>query len=263
MTKEVKEEMYKFIETKKEGNVGIITLNRPEKLNAWHKPMRDELIDALKNFEKNQNIRAIILTGAGNRAFSAGQDLEEAKTFDSDRAEEWIAEWRVVYGLLIGLSKPLVAALNGVAAGSGFQVALLTDIRVGHPGVKMGQPEINSGIPSITGPWIMKEMLGLSRTIELALTGRMMDAEECYRVGLIHKLVAQEELMTEALNMARLLASKLPLAMRLTKQRFREVLEKGLEDVLQAAARIDREAYGTGEPQAVMKKFLEKRAAKR
>jgi enoyl-CoA hydratase/carnithine racemase len=165
--------------------------------------------------------------------------------------------------LLLGLSKPIVAALNGVAAGSGFQVALLTDIRIGHPGVKMGQPEINSGIASITGPWIMKEMLGLSRTIELALTGRMMDAEECHRIGLIHKLVPQGELMREALDMARLLASKPPVAMRLTKQRFREVTEKGLEDVLEAAARIHREGYATGEPQEVMKKFLEKRAAKR
>ena len=255
--------MYKFIEVRKEENIGIITLNRPEKLNAWHKPMRDELIDALKNFENSQTIRAIILTAAGDRAFCAGQDLEEAKTFDPDRAEEWIEEWRVVYGLLLGLSKPIVAALNGVAAGSGFQVALLTDIRIGHPGVKMGQPEINSGIASITGPWIMKEMLGLSRTIELALTGRMMDAEECYRIGLIHRLVPQEELMREALDMARLLASKPPVAMRLTKQRFREVTEKGLEDVLGAAARIHREGYATGEPQAVMKKFLEKRAAKR
>jgi len=255
--------MYKFIEVRKEDNIGIITLNRPEKLNAWHKPMRDELVDALKNFENNQNIRAIILTGAGDRAFCAGQDLGEAKTFDPDRAEEWIEEWRVVYGLLISLSKPLVAALNGVAAGSGFQVALLTDIRIGHPGVKMGQPEINSGIASITGPWIMKEMLGRSRTIELALTGRMMDAEECYRIGLIHKLVPQEKLMSETFSIARLLASKPPVAMRLTKQRFREVTEKGLEDVLEAAARIHREGYATGEPQAVMKKFLEQRAAKR
>jgi enoyl-CoA hydratase len=255
--------MHKFIEVRKDDKIGIITLNRPEKLNAWHRPMRDEMVDALKNSEKDQNVRAILLTGAGDRAFCAGQDLEEAKTFDPDRAEEWIEEWRVVYGLLLGLSKPILTALNGVAAGSGFQVALLTDIRIGHPGVKMGQPEINSGIASITGPWIMKEMLGLSRTIELALTGRMMDAEECYRVGLIHKLVPKEELMREALDMARLLASKPPVAMRLTKQRFREVTEKGLEDVLEAAVRIHREGYATGEPQAVMKKFLEKRAAKR
>ncbi len=254
--------MYQFILSEKKENIGVITLNRPEKLNAWHRPMRDEMVDALKNFEKDQSVRAMLLTGSGDRAFCAGQDLGEAKNFSADRAEEWIAEWRVVYGLLLNLSKPILTGLNGVAAGSGFQVALLTDIRIGHPGVKMGQPEINSGIASITGPWIMKEMLGLSRTIELALTGRMMDAEECYRVGLIHKIVPKEELMRKALEMAGVLAAKPPVAMRLTKQRFREVMEKGLEDVLQAAARIHREGYGTGEPQAVMKKFLEKRGAK-
>ena len=255
--------MYEFIETKEEDNIGIITLNRPKTLNAWHKPMRDELVDALKNFESKQNIRAIILTGAGDRAFCAGQDLGEAKTFDPERAEAWIDEWRIVYSTIRGLSKPLIAALNGIAAGSGFQVALLADIRIGYPGVKMGQPEVNSGIPSITGPWIMKEMLGLSRTIELALTGRMMDAEECYRTGLVHKLVSREEVMNEALNTAKVLASKPQVAIRLTKQRFREATEEGFQEVLKAAARIHHEAYATGEPQAIMQKFLEERAAKR
>jgi len=254
--------MYEFIETKEEDNIGIITLNRPKTLNAWHKPMRDEMVDALNSFESNRKIRSIILTAVGDRAFCAGQDLGEAKTFNPDRAEAWIEEWRIVYGTIRGLTKPLVAALNGLAAGSGFQVALLADIRVGHPGVKMGQPEINSGIASITGPWIMKEMLGLSRTIELALTGRMMEAEECHQIGLIHKLVPQKQVMKEALNTAKILASKPQVAMRLTKQRFREVTEQGFQEVLGAAARIHREGYATGEPQAVMQGFLDERAAK-
>ena len=254
--------MYEFIETKEEDNIGIITLNRPKTLNAWHKPMRDEMVDALNSFESNRKIRSIILTAVGDRAFCAGQDLGEAKTFNPDRAEAWIEEWRIVYGTIRGLTKPLVAALNGLAAGSGFQVALLADIRVGHPGVKMGQPEINSGIASITGPWIMKEMLGLSRTIELALTGRMMEAEECHQIGLIHKLVPQKQVMKEALNTAKILASKPQVAMRLTKQRFREVTEQGFQEVLGAAARIHREGYATGEPQAVMQRFLDERAAK-
>jgi enoyl-CoA hydratase/carnithine racemase len=171
--------MYEFIETGEMDTVGTITLNRPHVLNAWNKPMRDEVADVLKKYENNPEIRAIILTGAGERAFCAGHDFDEAKTFDPQRAELWIEEWRNLYSLIRSLSKPLIAALNGVAAGSGFQVALLADIRIGHPGVTMGQPEINAGILSITGPWIMREMLGLSRTIELTLTGRMMDAEEC------------------------------------------------------------------------------------
>jgi len=254
--------MYEFIVTKEENNIGIITLSRPRVLNAWHKPMREELADALKSYETNQNICAIILTGAGDRAFCAGQDLGEAKTFDPDRAGLWIEEWRTLYGLIRGLSKPLIAALNGLAAGSGFQVALLADIRIGHPGVTMGQPEINSGILSITGPWIMREMLGLSRTIELTLSGRMMDAEECHHIGLIHKLVPQQELMNEALNTAKLLASKPPVAMRLDKQRFREVTEESFQEALDAAVRYHRESYASGEPQATMEKFLKERAAK-
>lgn len=254
--------MYEFIETRKEDNIGIITLNRPKTLNAWHKPMRDELVAALNSFERNIKIRSILLTAVGDKAFCAGQDLGEAKTFDPDRAEAWIEEWRIVYGTIRGLTKPLVVALNGLAAGSGFQVALLADIRIGHPGVKMGQPEINSGIASITGPWIMKEMLGLSRTIELALTGRMMEAEECYQIGLIHKLVPREQVMKEALDTAKVLASKPQVAMRLTKQRFREVTEESFQEVLEAAARIHREGYATGEPQAVMQGFFDERAAK-
>jgi len=105
-------------------------------------------------------------------------------------------------------------------------------------------------------------MLGLSRTIELALTGRMMEAEECYQIGLIHKLVPREQVMKEALDTAKVLASKPQIAMRLTKQRFREVTEESFQEVLEAAVRIHREGYATGEPQAVMQGFLDERAAK-
>ena len=127
----------------------------------------------------------------------------------------------------------------------------------------MGQPEINSGILSITGPWIMREMLGLSRTIELTLTGRMMAAEECLHIGLIHKLVPREELMNEAIRTAGILASKPPVAMRLDKQRFREVTEAGFQEALDAAVRYHHESYATGEPQATMEKFLQEHASGR
>jgi len=255
--------VFEFIKVEETDNIGIITLNRPDVLNAWHKPMRDEIAAALNNYENDRAIRAIILTGTGERAFCAGQDFGEAKTFDPLGAELWIEEWRRLYGLIRSLSIPLIAALNGVAAGSGFQVALLADIRIGHPGVTMGQPEINSGILSITGPWIMREMLGLSRTIELTLTGRMMDAQECLHIGLIHKLVSREKLMKESISTARMLALKPPVAMRLDKKRFREVTEASFQEALDAAVRYHHESYATGEPQATMEKFLEEHAAQR
>ncbi|RZJ08529.1 MAG: enoyl-CoA hydratase/isomerase family protein, partial [Haliea sp.] len=212
--------MNQHIITAVDGNVGIITLNRPACLNAWNRDMRTEIIAALKTFDTDSAIGAVIMTGAGERAFSAGQDLNEAHDFDADRAEAWIREWESYYGTLRGLSKPIVMALNGVAAGSAFQVALLGDIRVGHPGVTMGQPEINSGIASITGPWIMKEILGMSRTIELTLTGRMMDADEAERIGLLHHVVPAAEVMAKSLEIARSLAGKAPLAMRLDRAWF-------------------------------------------
>ncbi|AMJ59449.1 enoyl-CoA hydratase/isomerase family protein [Bosea sp. PAMC 26642] len=245
------------------GPIGIVTLNKPEKMNAWDGPMRTRLIEALETLEANEAVRAIILTGAGDRAFGAGQDLNETKTFDADRAELWMGEWERLYDLIRSLSKPIIAALNGVAAGSAFQVSLLCDLRVGHPGVTMGQPEINSGIASVTGPWIMKEMIGIARTIDLTLTGRMLDADECFRIGLMSRIVPQAEVMPASLALATELAGKPPNAMRLNKARFREVTEASFRECLAAGIRTQREAYATGEPARMMEEFLAKRAAKK
>jgi enoyl-CoA hydratase/carnithine racemase len=255
--------MSNFILTEKLGPVLRITLNRPEKLNAWNAEMRDMLVKALDAADADTEVCAVILTGAGNRAFGAGQDLGETKSFDADRAESWMEEWRRLYDRLRSLSKPIVAALNGVAAGSAFQVALLCDLRVGHAGVTMGQPEINSGIASVTGPWIMREHLGLARTIDLTLTGRMMDADECHHIGLINRLVAQENVAEVALELAQLLASKPPVAMRLDRQRFREITQEGMDDAMKAGIRIQREAYASGEPARMMEQFFATRAARK
>ncbi|WP_150695744.1 enoyl-CoA hydratase/isomerase family protein [Pandoraea terrae] len=241
------------------GPVGVITLNRPASLNAWTIAMREQIIDTLQRFDADDAVSAIIMTGAG-RAFSAGQDLGEAHDFDGEKAVSWIKGWEHYYAVLRGLKKPLVMALNGTAAGSAFQVALLGDIRVGHPGVRMGQPEINAGIASTTGPWIMNHMLGMSRTIELTLTGRLMDADECYRIGLIHHLVPEHQVFDKAVEIATELATKPPVAMRLDKQRFREMTEGTFRDAIEAGMRIQRESYDSGEPARMMEAFFAKRA---
>jgi len=253
--------MAEFILSEKWGAVGIITLNRPQVLNAWNTAMREELTTTLSTMEEDSEVRAIILTGAGERAFGAGQDLNETKTFDPDRAEQWMGEWERLYDRIRSLSKPIIAALNGVAAGSAFQVSLLCDLRIGHPGVTMGQPEINSGIASTTGPWIMREHIGLARTIDLTLTGRMMDADECYRIGVINRLVPQDQVMSEARGLAGRLASKPAVARRLDRQRLREMTEAGFRDCLAAGVRIQREAYASGEPARMMEEFLARKAA--
>lgn len=243
-----------------DAGIAVVTLNKPEKLNAWDGPMRARLTQALDEFNADDSVRAVILTGAGDRAFSAGQDLEETQAFTSgEEGEAWFLSWRAFYDAVRGLSKPCIAALNGVAAGSAFQFAMLTDVRVAHPGVRMGQPEINSGIPSVLGPMLMNQRLGLSRTIELTLTGRMMDAEECRRIGLIHYLVPQGQVMAKAREVAALLAAKPPIAMRLNKQRFREVTQPAFDEAFEAGRAIEREAYASGEPQEMMARFFAER----
>lgn len=254
---------YQFIDLNVENGIAVLTLNRPDVMNAWHEAMRDEVLDALHRTRDDDAIRALVLTGAGDRAFSAGQDINESKEFDEDRAEQWIEEFRTLYGALRALEKPTVAAINGVAAGSAFQFVLLTDVRVGHAATTMGQPEINTGIASITGPWIMREILGLSRTIELTLTGRLTDAEEALRLGLLHHVVPREEVLARAVAIASDLAQKPEIALRLIKRRFWEVLEPGFHEVFDAAIRYHRMSYGAGEPQAVGTEFLRVRAARR
>ena len=169
--------MYKFIKVRQVGAVEVITLNRPEVMNAWHMPMRNELLKALGAARKSREVGAIVLTGTGKDAFCAGQDLDEARKFDPARAKLWVEEWRILYEAVRRLDIPVVCALNGLAAGSAFQVALLTDYRIGHDKITMGQPEINSGIVSALGFWILREIVGLSRAIELILTGRMLSAD--------------------------------------------------------------------------------------
>jgi enoyl-CoA hydratase len=251
--------MTNFILTDQQGACRVITLNRPEVLNAWHSGMRSELVDALAAAEEDASVGAIILTGAGERAFGAGQDLNETKTFDPDRAELWIGEWERLYDRIRSLSKPLIMALNGLAAGSAFQVTLLGDFRIAHDGVKMGQPEINSGIASTTGPWIMMEMIGLARTTDLTLSGRMMEAAECVSIGLINRIVPRDQVLEASLALGEELAAKPRLAMKLNKQRFREVTEVRFRDALAAGVRNQRIAYEDGEPNRMMEQFLASR----
>jgi enoyl-CoA hydratase/carnithine racemase len=127
----------------------------------------------------------------------------------------------------------------------------------------MGQPEINAGIASTTGPWIMREIIGLARTIDLTLTGRMMDADECHMIGVINRLVPQDSVFPEAMALAQELAEKPPVAMRLNKARFREVTESGFRDCIAAGIRNQRIAYATGEPARMMEKFLAERAERK
>ena len=245
--------------------IGTLTFNKPWKLNAWDTPMRAEARAVLQDWNRDAKVRAVILTGAGERAFCAGQDLEETEKFQSGgEGADWFASWRDFYGAIRNLDKPCLTALNGLAAGSAFQAVMLTDVRVAHGGVRMGQPEINAAIPSVTGPMLMLPRIGLARTIELTLTGRMMDAAEAHAIGLINYLVERpDQVIAKTREVAELMAAKPPIAMRLNKQRFRQVTQEAFDEAFRNGGRIQAEAYASGEPQETMRRFFAERAARR
>ena len=248
----------KFIDVRDEHGIRTITLNRPRARNASHAGMRTEVLTALAPVNGDSRIRAVIVTGAGDKAFCAGNDLAETAGLNERTSRTWVADLRRHHDAFRNLDKPCVAAINGVAAGAGLQIALLCDLRIGHPGSRIGQPEVNVGLASVIGVQLMEMALGHSRTRDLALSGRLVKAEEALRIGLLDRLVGAEELIGEALREARMLAEKPPTAFRLSKLRLREMTQAAWDSAFEAANRLQPMAYASGEPQAAMARFLDR-----
>ena len=242
------------------GGIAVLTLNRPQALNAVSIELAESLAAALEECGGDDATRAIVLTGAGDRAFSAGVDLREASTMEVARIEEWFGTVCRTYTGILAVDKPVVVALNGLAAGAGFQIALVSDLRVGHPGIRMGQPEINAGLPSIMGSYWMTLHLGWAKNQELSYTGRFMDCDECERLGLLAAVVEANRVIGRAKELAGELAAKAPLAFRRTKARFRELAMRGFEEAFRAGTLGQQAAYARGEPQAIMANFLRRRS---
>ena len=248
---------------RREGAIAVVTLNRPQALNALDLEMRDLLPRVLDGLNGDDSVRAAVLTGAGERAFSAGQDLNDSAGFDEKTVQEHFLHLGALYQSVRALEKPIVVALNGLAAGFGLQTALHADIRIAHPGVRMGQPEVRAGIPSVVGPFIIERVVGHARAVELSLTGRLLDAETCLAWGLVNEIVPPERVMPRAMELAGELATLPPLAVRLTKRRLLERTQAGYDETVQAAMRFQEAAYRDGEPQRVAAAFFEERARRR
>lgn len=253
------------VQTERQDSVLIVRLNRPEQLNAWTSHTRDMLCEILDRAAADKDVHALVFTGAGRRAFCAGQDLAETEQFAGDDAHTrgWLHRLKRFYDAVREMPKPVVGALNGLAVGSGFQITMLMDVVVGHPGVQMGQPEVNSGIPSILGAWLMRESLGRSRAVELAVTGRMMDATECHQLGLIHRLVEETSVLPVALSVACELASKPQEAFRITKGYLCRANAAEYDRAWELAGEGQTEAFRSGEPQTVMRDFFAVRRARK
>jgi enoyl-CoA hydratase/carnithine racemase len=250
------------VRLERRGDLALITLNRPESLNAVNRALRSALIAALKQANADAAVRAVVIAGAGERAFCSGQDLAESVEYTMDDIDQWLTQQQAMYQAVRDLDKPCVAAWNGVAAGAGYQIGLCADLRVGYPEMKLGQPEIKAGLASIVGSYLMTLHLGLSQNQQLSITGELISGQRGYELGLINYLVPRDEVLGKALAVAQDLTRLGATALKLTKRRFRELTQPGFDAALEAAKRIQREAYASGEPQAAMKRFFEARSKK-
>ena len=245
--------------TDRRGDIALLILNRPGALNAITRALARGVADALVALDADPAVKGIVLTGAGDRAFCAGVDLKEARGVTVDEVEDWFCLVCNCYKQILLTEKPVIAAINGIATGGGFQMCLVSDLRVGHAGIRLGQPEINAGIPSVMGSYWMSLHLGWSMNQELSMTGRMMDADEAKHFGLLNRVVERDEVIPTACDLAAHLAGKLPTAWARTKKRFREVALAGFEDAFRAGVLGQQEAFAKGEPQAFIDDFFAKK----
>jgi enoyl-CoA hydratase len=239
------------------GTAAVVTLNRPPSLNAVNTSMREALIATLAQLNDDVSIRGLAITGAGERAFCSGQDLNEAAHYTVDDVDHWLTRQHAMYRAVRDVDKPCVAAWNGVAAGAGFQIGLCCDLRVGFPELKLGQPEIRAGLASIVGSYLMTLHLGLSQNVQMSLTGELTTGQRAYELGLVNYLVPRDQVLEKSLALVADITKLGPTAVRLTKQRFREQTQAGFDHALEAAKKAQRQAYLSGEPQEAMRKFLQ------
>jgi enoyl-CoA hydratase/carnithine racemase len=243
----------------RDGRIAIVRLNRPAAMNAVNDALRQQLGRVLRDLDADEGTDAIVLTGSGDRAFCAGQDLEESAAVTTETLAGWLNRQHAMYQAVRDVTKPIVAALNGTAVGAGFQISLLCDLRVAHAGIRMGQPEVRAGLASIVGSYLMSLQIGHSLNQQLSLTGELTDGARAHALGLVNDLVEAGQVLPRALQRAREFAALPRTAVRLTKQRFRERTQAGFEEACNAGIRFQLECYASGEPARVMEAFLARR----
>ena len=245
--------------------VRVLTLSRPERLNALDHALRDALVGALAAAGADDRVRCVMLTGAGDRAFCAGQDINESATLGGAEEGGWIGSWARMFAAFFDFPKPLVAAVNGVAAGGGMEIAMFCDLRVAAASSRWLMAEVDVGLPAIIGSHWLSALVAESRMREIVLSGRRIGAAEALAMGLVHDVVEDARLAEAALARAAALAAKPPIAMALDIRRFRELGRAGLEaaGVFEALGRYQGEAMASGQPQRAMAGFLSSRRGRR
>jgi enoyl-CoA hydratase len=246
----------------RDGSVATLTINRPKVLNALNSQTLDELRRAILDLKRDDAVRAVILTGSGEKSFIAGADINELATQSPVGGREHAMAGQHVLDLIEHMGKPVIAAINGFALGGGCELAMACSIRIAADTARLGQPEINLGlIPGYAGTQRLARIVGRGRALELLLTGDQIGAQEAHRLGLVNRVVPAAELMAEAKKLAAALAAKAPIAVRY----ILEAVHKGVEMPFAQAQVFEATLFGlvasTEDMREGTKAFLDKRKA--
>lgn len=244
---------------KKDG-VATIILNRPTVLNALDIDSRKELLQVLRDVEQDASVRVVVITGAGDKAFSTGADLRIFKDMTRAEAARYVRLAKRATRTIETLGKPVIAAVNGYALGGGCEIALACDFIIASDNAVFGQTEINVGlIPGAGGTQRLPRLIGIRKAKELILAGTTITAEEALRLGLANLVVSKDKLMDAVYDWARRLSEKSPVILRLAKAAINRAIEKGLHNGLQYESRLFAACFVTQDQKEGVKAFLEKR----
>ncbi len=251
-----------FVNFEQQGAVAILTINRPEALNALNSQVLSDLDEAITKVEASDDIHAVVLTGAG-RSFVAGADIGEMKGFSAVDGKKFGVHGGGVFLRLENLSKPVIAAVNGFALGGGCELSMACDIRIASEKAKFGQPEVGLGItPGFGGTQRLPRIVGISKAMELILTAKVINAAEAERIGLVSAVYPPEELMGKAMELANAICANAPIAVAESKRCIR----MGMQTDIATGSAFEAEAFGvtcgTEDKNEGMGAFLEKRAEK-
>jgi enoyl-CoA hydratase len=249
---------YETILTETRGRVGLITLHRPKALNALNATVMNEVTTALAAFDADEAIGAIVLTGS-EKAFAAGADIKEMN--DLDYPEVFLKDWFGGWTKMSAVRKPIIAAVAGYALGGGCELAMMCDIIIAADNARFGQPEIKLGvIPGIGGSQRLTRAIGKAKAMEMILTGRMMDAGEAERAGLVARIVPAADLLAEAMKTAETIASMSLPSVMLAKEAVNRVYESTLTEGVLFERRAFQLSFATADRKEGMSAFVEKRA---
>jgi enoyl-CoA hydratase len=250
------------LQTEITAGVAVVTLNRPDKLNALNAELLEALEATFRMLQANEDVRAVVITGSGPKAFAAGADIAELSSQGAHSGKIFAERGQRVFSLIERLGIPVVAAVNGFALGGGCELAMACHMRFASDNARFGQPEINLGIiPGYGGTQRLPRLVGMAKATELILSGEMIDATEAHRLGLVNRVYPQVELLEATMQFATALAGKAPLALRACLEATQIAGDTSLLEGLHAEASVFGRTCGTSDFAEGTRAFLEKRPA--